>query len=161
MITGSLDESGAFPRTTEWTIPDFFELPQHVGFAVYSKEFSFMETKCRLATQPHGSGTLPNIMIVAFYGISKDGITRWELEVRRANDTILRKCSGFKEDSDEMGISMYIPVEDVEKGCSAQGFMKIICRLYDEDAVNYYAEENKNDKRIQTDKMTSKNIQLC
>ena len=141
MITGTVEELGISPHVVEWTCPDFFKIPEKfastkgVGCCVYSSEYQFWDYKIRIAAQPYGSPRLPNIMILAIYGADVEGITGWELELRRTNGTILRKGKGWREPGKQPGreetvMRIYVPTEEVQRSCVVNDALTVRCVLH-------------------------------
>ena len=155
---GTLEEVESSPFTIDWTIPDYFELPKEIDYSVSSPEFKYMQYTCNFSAQPNGVQALNEAMIITLHGIGKDSVTQWELEVRRANGTLLGCSSGLKEDGNEAVMDIFISIKEVELGCQANGYLKVRCKLCSEDTLGF---DKENDKCLDTANASSKRIQLC
>lgn len=130
---GLIEEIYSSPKTIEWTVPNFFLLPNRIGFSIASPIFTFREHSCRLLALPNGTDCLPGVTIVMLTGIGKIGRVHWELQIHRTDFTLLRKAEGVKTDGHTEEMNMFIMYKEIEKGCYDRGFFSITCKLSSEN----------------------------
>lgn len=126
---GDIREVSSHPSEFEWTINHFFLLPKHIGYSIASPIFSYEQHRCRLLALPNGTVSLPDVAIIMLTGIGKEGSVNWELMIYRTDFTLLRKSSGTKKDGCTEEMNMYIMQKEIERGCYARGYLRIICKL--------------------------------